>query len=244
MSTREDSQGRPEKLAESIYQQLKDDIFAFRLLPGDRFSEGELAKRLTVSRTPVRQALYHLEREGYLEVHFRSGWQVRAFDFARFEELYDLRIVLELAAVTHLCGLGDELPDLLAELRGTWQVDAAQRLDDGPAVAELDEAFHCALVEATGNREMARVHREVTEKIRIIRRLDFTQSLRIAATYREHGEILDAILLQHGDQACRLLRGHIEASKAEVRKITLHRLQSARQRLPAHSRDGDIQVTR
>lgn len=235
---------RPENLAEGIYQQLKEDIFEFRLLPGDRFSEGDVAKRLAVSRTPVRQALYHLEREGYLEVHFRSGWQVRAFDFARFEELYDLRIVLELAAVRHLCAAEVELAEHLAHLARIWLVNEDQRLDDGRTVSKLDEEFHCALVAATGNREMARVHREVTEKIRIIRRLDFTQSLRIAATYREHGEILEAILLQHGDQACRLLRGHIEASKAEVRKITLHRLHSARQRLPAHSRDGDVQVTR
>ena len=90
---------RPENLAERIYGQLKDDIFEFRLLPGDRFSEGEVAERMAASRTPVRQALYRLEREGYLEVYFRSGWQVKPFDFAHFEELYDVRIVLELSLI-------------------------------------------------------------------------------------------------------------------------------------------------
>ena len=91
-------------IRDSIYAQLKDDIFEFRLLPGDRFSEGEIAERMAASRTPVRQALYRLEREGYLEVYFRSGWQVKPFDFAHFEELYEVRIVLELEAVsyTHL----------------------------------------------------------------------------------------------------------------------------------------------
>ncbi|WP_095157325.1 GntR family transcriptional regulator [Pseudomonas sp. Irchel 3E13] len=222
---------RPENLAEGIYQQLKEDIFEFRLLPGDRFSEGDVAKRLAVSRTPVRQALYHLEREGYLEVHFRSGWQVRPFDFARFEELYDLRIVLELASVRHLCGLEVELAGHLEHLVNIWLVEEGQRLQDGRAVSRLDEEFHCALVAATGNREMARVHREVTEQIRIIRRLDFTQSPRVSATYEEHGDILDAILQRRGEQACQLLRAHIEVSKAEVRKITLHMLHSARQRL-------------
>ncbi|MGH8364208.1 MAG: GntR family transcriptional regulator, partial [Pseudomonas sp.] len=59
---------RPDSLAERVYQQLKDDIFGFRLLPGDRFSEGDVAERMQASRTPVRQALYRLEREGYLEV--------------------------------------------------------------------------------------------------------------------------------------------------------------------------------
>ncbi|NWE23906.1 GntR family transcriptional regulator, partial [Pseudomonas sp. P7548] len=94
---------RPDNLAEQVYTQLKADIFDFRLLPGDRFSEGDVAGRMDVSRTPVRQALYRLEKEGYVEVYFRSGWQVKPFDFAYFEELYDVRIVLELAAVSRLC---------------------------------------------------------------------------------------------------------------------------------------------
>ncbi|HBO3772387.1 TPA: FCD domain-containing protein [Pseudomonas aeruginosa] len=109
-------------------------------------------------------------------------------------------------------------------------IEESQWLQDGRAVSELDEAFHCALVAATGNREMARTHREVTEKIRIIRRLDFIQSPRVAATYEEHGRILRAILHRRSDEACQLLRAHIEVSKAEVRKITLHMLHSAKQR--------------
>ena len=74
---------------DGIYQRLREDISESRRLPGDRFSEGGVAGRMAASRTPVRQALYRLEREGYLEVHFRSGWQVRPFDFERFEALYD-----------------------------------------------------------------------------------------------------------------------------------------------------------
>ncbi|WP_165681856.1 GntR family transcriptional regulator [Metapseudomonas otitidis] len=222
---------RPENLAERIYAQLKDDIFEFRLLPGDRFSEGEIATRMAVSRTPVRQALYRLEREGYLEVYFRSGWQVRPFDFTHFEELYEVRILLELEAVRRLSGRPqDELPEALAKLQRTWMVLPQERLQDGRAVSQLDEAFHCLLLQAAGNREMARLHAEVSEKIRIIRRLDFTQSPRVEITYEEHARILGAILSRRCEEAQHLLKSHIEVSKAEVRKITLHMLHSARQR--------------
>ncbi len=222
---------RPENLAERIYGQLKDDIFEFRLLPGDRFSEGEVAERMAASRTPVRQALYRLEREGYLEVYFRSGWQVKPFDFAHFEELYDVRIVLEQAAVKRLCDRETEqMPALLSELKRIWMVAPEQRLEDGRDVSRLDERFHCQLVEATGNREMARLHGEVSEKIRIIRRLDFTQTPRVEATYDEHARILGAILSRRCEEAQLLLKAHIEVSKAEVRKITLHMLHSARER--------------
>lgn len=226
---------RPDNLAERIYQQLKDDIFEFRLLPGDRFSEGDIAERMAVSRTPVRQALYRLQREDYLQVYFRSGWQVKPFDFAHFEELYEVRIVLELEAVRRLCTRPqDEHCDALGQLKRTWLVQPEQRLQDGREVSRLDERFHCQLVEAAGNREMARLHAEVSEKIRIIRRLDFTQSPRVATTYDEHGEILAAILSRRCEEAQLLLKTHIEVSKAEVRKITLHMLHSARQRtMPA-----------
>lgn len=218
---------RPEALAERVYQALKDDIFAFRLMPGDRFSESEIAARMAVSRTPVRQALFRLEREGFVDVWFRSGWQIKTFDFAWFESLYDLRTVLECEAVKRLCRLpANDCASLLAELVSFW-IDAP-RLADGIAVSLRDEAFHMALVAAVGNGEMARIHAELTEKIRIIRRLDFTREDRISATYDEHARILHAILHQQGEEAQRILTDHIAGSRAEVRKITLHMLQQAR----------------
>lgn len=223
---------RPESLAERIYGRLKDDIFEFRLMPGDRFSEGEVAERMVASRTPVRQALHRLQREGFLDVHFRSGWQVRPLDFAQFDELYELRIVLEAEAIRRLCQRPtDEHPPALQALARTWMVQKEDQLQDGIAVSRLDEAFHCQLLEAAGNREMARVHREVSEKIRILRRLDFTQAQRIELTYAEHQQILDAILTRRSEEAQQLLKGHIEVSKAEVHSITLHRLYGARQRV-------------
>ncbi|MGP9827183.1 GntR family transcriptional regulator [Ectopseudomonas khazarica] len=221
---------RPPSLAERIYARLKDDIFEFRLMPGDRFSEGEVAERMSASRTPVRQALHRLQREGFLDVHFRSGWQVRPLDFAQFDELYELRILLELDAVRRLCQRpNDEQPPALQALARTWMVRKENQLQDGSAVSRLDEAFHCQLLEAAGNREMARVHREVSEKIRILRRLDFTQARRIELTYAEHGQILEAILTHRSEEAQQLLKSHIEVSQAEVHSITLHKLYAARQ---------------
>ena len=91
------------KLAGAIYERLKTDIFEFRLLPGTRFSENEVAARVRASRTPVREALFRLEREGYVQVHAKSGWSVQPLDFDALDHLYDLRLVLESAAVQRLC---------------------------------------------------------------------------------------------------------------------------------------------
>ena len=148
-------------LIESIT--IKDDIFEFRLLPGDQFTEQGIAEKLSASRTPIRQALFRLQQEGYIEVKFRNGWQVAPFDFEKFEYLYELRIVLELDA---------------------------------------------------------------------IRRWDFTKPSRITATYDEHAQILKTILKRRTDEACRLMQSHIELSKMEVRKITIHMLHAARNSSP------------
>ena len=145
-------------MTERVYSALKQEIFDFVLLPGDRFTESEIAQRMSASRTPVREALTLLQREGFVDVMFRAGWQVKPFD-----------------------------------------------------------------------EEMARVHHNITERLRIIRRIDFTQRPRIEATYQEHAKILRTIIKRRSDEAQRLLKTHIEESQAEVRKITLHMLHEARQ---------------
>lgn len=220
---------RDDNMADRIYAQLKQDIAEFRLIPGDRYTETELAERMASSRTPVREALLRLQRDGYVEVQFRNGWLIRPLDFKSLENLYDVRIVLELAAVRQVCDRQGASPEL-EQLAQIWLVPAAERLQDGSQVANLDERFHETLVEATGNAEMARIHHDVTERIRIVRRLDFTMKNRVEATYVEHAKILRALMRRRSEEAQMLLRSHIEASKAEVSKITLHMIYEARQR--------------
>ncbi|WP_232072616.1 GntR family transcriptional regulator [Paraburkholderia pallida] len=212
-------------LAEQVYQLLKQDIFNFRLFPGDRFSENDIAQHYGVSRTPMRDALFRLAREGYLEVGFRRGWKVCDINFNQLDQLYDLRIVLELAAI-------DRLPaaphDSLNALRAVWCIDEEDREGDAATMFVLDEAFHRGLVGAAGNDEMLRVHNEVTERIRIVRRLDFLKAHRTSATYDEHSTMLKLIDRGKFAEAGILLRAHITQSKLEVRKITLSMLAAAR----------------
>ncbi|MES2990416.1 MAG: GntR family transcriptional regulator [Pseudomonadota bacterium] len=218
-------------LAEQVYARLKAEIHDFHLVAGDRFSEAELGNRLGVSRTPVREALFRLRNEGFLEVEAKLGWFVRPIDFDKLEHLYDLRVVLEMASLVKLCNRLEDPPELEA-LKDIWLVPVAERLTDARQVGANDEQFHATLVRAAGNPEIARVHWDVTERIRIIRHLDFTRQDRIEATYTEHGKILRAVIQRKLDQAQLLLKTHIDQSKAEVRKITLHTLHEARSRLP------------
>jgi DNA-binding GntR family transcriptional regulator len=205
-------------LADEVYARLKTDLADFVLVPGDRFTENEISERLEVSRTPVRQALLRLQQEGQVEVLFRNGWRVLPLDFQRFDQLYDLRLLIETEAVQRLCdgrlsGSPAESARLMTELAERWLVPKSRRSDSPEQVCAWDEAFHCTLVEAAGNREMLRVHRDITDRIRVIRRL---------------GKIMQAIRARRTDASRMLLKAHVETSQLEVRKITLHQLQMAR----------------
>ncbi|CAG9180758.1 GntR family transcriptional regulator [Cupriavidus pampae] len=238
---------RPSR-SHAAYQSLRDDIFAFRLLPGDRFTENDVAERLGISRTPVREALQRLQGDGLVRGYYRNGWEVVPLDLARFEALYELRTLLETHAVMRLCGPGTRetsgasgasamaarfdapavVAKLVSELDAIWRVPVAERLDDGQRVSELDEAFHLAIVHAAGNPEAAAVHQQVTDRIRIIRRLDFAFGTRISLTYDEHGAILAALSTRDAPRAVALLSAHIEDGRAEVSRLTTERLEQAR----------------
>ncbi len=124
-------------LAEQVYAQIKAELHDFLWVPGDRFSETDIGARLGVSRTPVREALFRLRNEGFLDVESKAGWFVKPIDFDRLDQLYDLRIVLETASLDRLAHRADE-PGELQALKAVWLVPDDQRLTDGHAVGELE----------------------------------------------------------------------------------------------------------
>lgn len=79
-------------------------------------------------------------------------------------------------------------------LKSVWLLPPAERFGDARAFGRHDEAFHTALVAAAGNGEMARVHWDVIERIRLIRHLDFTRPDRIEATCIEHAKVPRAVM--------------------------------------------------
>ncbi len=215
--------GEKSSLSQVVYSRLKQSIFDFRMPPGQRYSEQELADTLQVSRTPLRLALHVLAHEGYLQnVGGHSAWQVRPLDLSFYEDLYDFRIEIESLAARRICGM--EPPPALAELRAFWCVPKDARELDGTIVAPQDEEFHRTLVRLSGNQAMARSFEELTDRIRIIRRLDFVSPERIATAYDEHCQILTAIEARNAAESERLIRHHIETSRIEIRRLTLHNM--------------------
>ncbi len=216
-------------LPDYVYGNLRDDIFALRLLPGDQITETDVAAYFDVSRTPVREALQRLQRDGLMQGYVRGGWEVVPVDFKRYEDLYEMRRVIELHAVTRLCQDGSGIDQTLIDgLQKIWCCPVSERLVDGLQVAMRDEEFHQTLVRATGNLEMATTFDRLTDRVRIVRRLDFLYGDCVGLTYDEHAAILAGIAARDRVTAVRLMTAHIEDSHVSVKQLTLHHLHSVR----------------
>ncbi len=216
-------------LAQQAFESIKQLIFNFELIPGERFSEADLTQRLNISRTPLRQALQQLEQQGFLQVLPKMGWYVAPIDFGAIDELYDLRILLEMNAVAELIDQGKT--DLLEPIHQTWMNDIQECSMDSNFVAQQDEIFHFSIIACAGNKEILKIYQQITDRIRLIRRLDFTKTQRVQATYMEHAAILRAIKNKRKEEAQRLVKAHITQSKMEARKITLDELYKAKRRI-------------
>ena len=214
-------------LADFAYTTIKQKIFDFSFMPGALLSENILSRTVSVSRTPLRQGLQRLQYEGYVTPIPKVGWQVVPVNFGKLDELYDFRLLIETHCVSQLCQTKACHP-VIQHMLTSWDIDASDMPVAGMAVGVLDEGFHQQLVTASGNAEIIRTHGEITERIRLVRRLDFTQQNRILDTFHEHTAILKSILNQDSQLAQDLIRQHVQASKAKVREITLAMLQNAR----------------
>lgn len=215
--------------SERVFQQLRQEIYQFVLLPGDRFTEVDIARRLGCSRTPVREALLLLQNEGLVRRCLRNGWEVFPIDFDVYEDMYETRALIEVNSVRTLCSSTSAKVNRegLAGLNAVWRVAPQEGLacDD---IASLDEQFHLALTEAAGNRELTAILSNITNRIRIMRRLDFEYETRVTQTYKEHAELLEAIEQRDEARAVALISAHIQDAYQGASTITLRRLQGVR----------------
>jgi MFS family permease len=201
--------------ADDVYAQLKRDVAEFKLVPGDRFSETDIGARLGVSRTPVREALFRLRTKA------SSTWRARPAGSSSRSTSTGSTSCTTCASCWRPPAWTAWPAARVTQPRAAGSCEGGcgwcrwtERLTDGHAVGRAGRALPCPAGGAAGNREMARVHQDVTERIRIVRRLDFTRGDRIDATYAEHAKILRAVIQRKRRQAAKLLlRAHIEQSK-------------------------------
>jgi DNA-binding GntR family transcriptional regulator len=197
-----------ERLSADVHHELIQRIIKGDFFPGQRLKDTELAEELGVSRTPIREALLRLEREGFISTQKHLGFTVKRMQESEILEVYPLVRLLEcsaLDAVPRPCadklGRLDELSSALKE-----EEDALTRI-------ELDSAWHEKLLEGSGNQHLFRILGDLK---RILFRYEYSfmgDDALVATSVGEHETIASRLGSGERGEAVRLLREHWDRSR-------------------------------
>jgi DNA-binding GntR family transcriptional regulator len=199
-----------ERLSTDVHQELLGQIVRGRFAPGQRLKDTELAEQLGVSRTPVREALLRLEREGYLSSQKHLGFSVKELQESEILEVYPLVRLLECSALEAAPAPG---PDRLRKLH---DLGVAMQLEGSDPLRriELDSAWHEALISDSGNKHRVRI---LADLKRIMLRYEYTfmqdEGL-VSQSVAEHDSIASVLEKGEKKQALRLLGAHWDRCSA------------------------------
>lgn len=153
-------------LVDQAYHELRRRILDDDWQPGFQALEEAIARELGMSRTPVREALIRLEREGLVEILPRKGMQVVAISSKDMEEIYEVVTVLEAQAAAKLAKSRPNAAVLSPLQEAVDAMEAALRDDDLSAWAAADQSFHTGLLQAAGNERLAQMAMSVQDRIK------------------------------------------------------------------------------
>lgn len=172
------------------FSKLMQAIEAGEYQPGDRLREIEVAERLSLSRTPIREALRRLEAEKIIEHRPRVGAVIRTLGQAEVVELYEMRLVLERTAA-----------ELAARHAVDAEVDTLNGINqaianvgaDGSRAAAINQKFHAAIYLASRNRFLLEATRAMNNALLLLGPTTLADADRIATVVRQHDQIIEAI---------------------------------------------------
>jgi DNA-binding GntR family transcriptional regulator len=200
--------------SQRVHTTLKGFIRDGVLEPGQRVREAEIAEKLGVSRTPVREAINRLLSEGLLALTPIRGFAVAELDKQQVLEIYAVREFLEGAAARFAAQHASPLE--IASLREMAEVSRTIPEDDPAEHARMNKQFHAMISEASHNRYLQPALTRLADSLALVRGTTFELEGRVEAVYREHLAILDAMEARDPDRAEAAARDHIRKA-GEVR---------------------------
>ena len=195
-------------LTDRAYLAIKEEILSNRLEPGAVLPIHRFTGEMKLSRTPVREAILRLQREGFVEVRPRLGTIVAHIDLRRLREMYHVRSVLEGEAAKLACGL---IPD--AALTSCDKELRRQKTSgtlDIKAMSEAGQRLHDTIISHCGNMLLMETIRGLQDHFVRFRHVSLQLPEKVLASHREHLGIVEALVRQDGDAAQRLVREHFE----------------------------------
>jgi DNA-binding GntR family transcriptional regulator len=199
---------RPKLLTETVLAHIRSAIVSGDLPLGSALSERQLAQRLNVSKTPVREALVQLKTEGLVDIIPQKGAYVFTLAALEVVEICEFRLTIESAALDLALernpgALADEIERIVDSM------DRARRAGNVRAYLSLDTDFHAAFFRHCGNAYLRDSYQRYVGKIAALRTHLATKPMHTELSFREHCRLRDIIRTGNAAEARNVLHDHI-----------------------------------
>ncbi len=203
-------------LGEKVFYQLRDEIISGKIVEGEKLVEVQLAKKLSVSRTPVREALRRLEKEGFIKVTPHIGAFIKVVTEKDIEEYLEVREALETKAIQLACIKQNK--EYISKLEST-QKKMRKIVDDNKVekMAQLDEKFHEYIFLATENDLLYKTFNNIRDQMYRYRVLYLKNETNHKKILEEHEIILDSIKNENIDDGIKYINKHIKNQKEKMK---------------------------
>ena len=199
-------------IREIAYEVLKHAIITGEIPAGERIVETDYAERLHISRTPLREALRKLERDGLVEYVLRRGVVVRAFTMEDVDEIYTIRNALEMLTLPAI--IEKATPADIASLRARLhEMDKVLERGDIENLSPMARAFHSEITRISGLNRILRVIESQDEFINRFSAMAIRQENRRVQAHEEHYKLVEYIENKDLEHLEKLTKKHIERSK-------------------------------
>ena len=200
-----------DNLSDAIVTRLRHLIVDGRLAAGERINEVQLSQQLGVSRTPLREALARLAQEGVLRSVPRIGYFVRPLDIDEFEQLYDIRPLLDPEAL-RLAGLPSrERMQRLQEIN-----ELIAKAPDVDTIISLDDDFHLELIADCPNQVLLDLIQQIIRRTRRYEIALMRESRNVAVAVANHREIMASLRKRDLRGACAALRNNLRTGREPI----------------------------
>ena len=197
-----------QNISGKAYQVLLEMIVSRKLKPGERLVEEQLAKNLGVSRTPLREAINRLSKDGLVLLQARKGASVREFEIDDVVEVYDIRMALE--------GLAANLAASNIDLKKLKKLERLFESSEAKDLLKADAQLHDLIISSCGNNRLIIALNDLKNFIEMFRIAGYTFTMRSIVATSDHLKILEALKNRDGQQTETLMRKHIEKTKEGI----------------------------
>lgn len=209
---------------DKVYEKIKSLAIDYHFRPGERINEVELSTQLGVSRTPVREALNRLAKDGFMNFVPNRGFYSRDLTPDGVRELYEVRMVIEQATFRFACLRATD--EEIAATTAIWedvslhQTPQQRTAQDWARIAGIDERFHMEIARISKNSRLYEMLDSLNSLSRFFRRIDLETPVRRNNAYQEHVDIIAALRQRDMEKGVALIEQHISLSAEHAVEVT------------------------